>query len=354
MDTSVISELENKFTPKHELSEVLAYSYKRLGDELKASRVFNCGTFLEFKASSDSGQDSDSFSYKLSNANFCRDRLCPMCNWRRSYKIFSNVSRIMDVIADDYYFLFLTLTVPNCKDFRLCSLIDDLQLGFNKLTKYKRFKKAVCGYFKVLEITRNLLADTYHPHFHCILAVNKSYFTSRDYINHDEWLQMWRKAMKDNSITQVDVRRCKPKEDIKEGENAVKALKSAVAEVTKYAVKASDYLGRLDKSGFLVDLYPDNIIDSAVLTLSGALRGRRLTSFGGVFSDTFHELQLDDSENGDLVHVDSSDIRSDVAVMIYKYRWSCGVYKLVDVCKEVNVVVDCDDVSSDSDDSDSA
>ena len=35
---------------------------------------------------------------RLHGANFCRNRLCPMCNWRRSLKMYSQVSQITDKI----------------------------------------------------------------------------------------------------------------------------------------------------------------------------------------------------------------------------------------------------------------
>ena len=43
-----------------------------------------------------------------------------------------------------------------------------------------------------------------------VLAVNKSYFTDKNYyINHDRWLNLWRESTGDCSITQVDVRKAK-------------------------------------------------------------------------------------------------------------------------------------------------
>ncbi|HAT4163561.1 TPA: protein rep [Clostridium perfringens] len=85
----------------------LAESYKRLGLK-KAYRVKECGTLLSFKR-------IDEELKKLFKANFCKDRLCPMCTWRRSMKIFGQVSKVMDRALEDkeYRFLFLKLTVKN-------------------------------------------------------------------------------------------------------------------------------------------------------------------------------------------------------------------------------------------------
>ena len=254
----------------------------------------------------------------------------------------------MNVIQNDYVFLFLTLTVPNCSADELIQTIDKLQEGWYRFINYKRIKTAVKGYFKALEVTRNTNRysrsfNTYHPHFHVILAVNKRYLKSKEYIQHSEWLEMWRKAMRNSDITQVDIRRCKSKQDIQEGEQAVKALGSAVAEIAKYSVKSADYLGRFDKDGFLVSPFPDDEIDEAVITLGSALHGRRLTALGGIFDEVAKKLQLDDCENGDLLHINGEEVRSDVAYMIRRYGWSCGAYKLIEETRYFNVEVDFDE-----------
>ena len=67
--------------------------------------------------------------------------------------------------------------------------------GFNRLTKYKRFDAAVLGYFRALEITKNHEEHTYHPHFHVLLPVKKSYFTGKLYISQKDWTSLWKKAM---------------------------------------------------------------------------------------------------------------------------------------------------------------
>lgn len=328
-------ELQEKFVPKKLQSELLAQSYSRIGYDSKAFRVADCGTFLEFARTIGRGsegvprgvptgnlagtQTANVSKFKLHNANFCRDRLCPMCSWRRSYKIFGQVSQIMNVIGNKYAYLFLTLTVPNCAPEKLSQAITDVQKAWNRLIGYKRFETAVKGFFKALEVTRNAKVNTYHPHLHVVLAVDKKYFKGKDYISRDEWLSMWQKATKDDSITQVDIRRAKSKQTA-DGEQAVQALSSAVAEIAKYAVKSADYLINDDT----------RLTDEIVGVLVPALAQRRLCSFGGVFDEVRKQLQLDDAEDGDLIHLDG-ELNSDIAVQIYRYGWSAGAYKLIEV-----------------------
>lgn len=306
-------------------------SYIRLGWNLKAERVAICGSWLEFIEMSEQGQrgtvpgcpcgapdgsSSCTTSYKLYHANFCRDRLCPMCSWRRSYKIFGQVSQIMNLLGNNYRYIFLTLTVPNCEPEELNKLIDDMVKGWHRLINRKAFKRAVKGFFRALEVTRNKKIGTYHPHFHVVIAVEPHYFKDERYIKRDEWLHLWQQSMKDDSITQVDVRTMKNK---KTGEVSGEALASAVAETAKYAVKSADYIFKNN----------DSLMDEIVLTLSSALSHRRLTAFGGCFAEAREKLGLDDCEDGDLIHIDDNSIRSDLAIMIVRYEWSCGAYKLV-------------------------
>ena len=341
-DKSLTGELELKWQPKKEYSAWLAQSYKRLGMRSKFLAVSDCASLLEFRKPvpmvdapiaprEQRGATSD--GWKLQYANFCRDRLCPMCQWRKSLKVFSQVSRVMDAIENDFAFLFLTLTVPNCDGKELSKTIDKMQKAFGKLRHYKKFQVAVCGYFKALEVTRNKITGLYHPHFHVILAVDLDYFTSDKYIDQSapyfEWTKLWEKALK-NLVEMrippiVHVKRVMPKEH-KDGETAVKSIKSAVAEVSKYSVKSSEYINSED----------EKTRDEIIYTLSSSLAGRRLCSFGGVFEDVRKALDLDDFEEGDLIHIDGTEMRSDVAYMIRRYNWSCGAFKLLDECIERN------------------
>lgn len=327
-------ELTSKFAPKRLSADLLAASYSRLGLEKKYERVSSCGTSLLFahEINTDTGEFSE--KGKLHLANFCRDRLCPMCNWRRSMKIFSQVSEIMDLIEKDYEFLFLTLTVPNCSSLSLSDWIDKLIKSFNRLIKRKKIDNILCGYFRALEITYNERSKYFHPHLHIILAVKKSYFQSYYYIRHDEWLHMWNNAVygKDKlekeiarlgryPITQVNIQKCKSKYSnlSQAGNHKPINLQSAVAEAAKYAVKSEQYLRENDPK----------LSDKLVSIFSDCLYHRRLVQFGGIFLDTFHKLGLDDlqDENSDLTHINDS-VNGALAQLICCYGWRCGVYTL--------------------------
>ena len=321
-----VSEIEQKFTPKHKKSLSLSDIYNRVGYDKKAVRVRECGSYLEFSHEVDLyGTIED--KGKLHKAFFCRDRFCPMCSWRKSLKLFANVSKCMPFITSKYKCLFLTLTVPNCtqEDFR--NTIDRLMYAWHELSHYKKFKTVVKGFFRVLEVTRNKKNGSLHPHFHIILVVSKKYGKKEElYLSHDDILSMWKKAYKDDSITQVDIRVIKPK-DTKEISSSseqlqVKGLESAIAETCKYTYKDSD----LFESG----LSPEEQ-DNLLLTLANGLKHRRLAHFGGVFKEVYNSLGLEDveDENTDLTHIDDS-INKGVYLLITKFRWGFGTYRLYD------------------------
>lgn len=318
-----VKEIQEKFTPKKVSSKLLADSYYRLyfADphslyNKKGDRVFTCGSFLEWAHEVSTFGDINPAG-KLIAANFCKDRLCPMCSWRRTHKIFGQASQIMQVIQNDYTFLFLTLTVPNVKSHELNDTISRLMESWHRFSNAKDIKKIMCGYFRALEVTYNKQADSFHPHFHVVIAAPKNYLKSRDYLSRDQFLFYWRRAYRDESITQVDVRVAKSKAT-KEMQKAQQDLSSIVAEIAKYTVKSSDYLFPED----------NRLTDYLVKCFSEALHYRRLVHFGGIFKDVFKELNLDDaeSEDADLININGS-LDANLAWHIVRYDWGIGSYK---------------------------
>lgn len=279
---------------------LLAPSYQR-----RAELVSQCGTFLEYQVSEQGS--------RLHRANFCRDRLCPLCTWRRSLKIYAQISQVMDVLQErGYVFLFLTLTIRNRPGADLPDAVQTLYSGWRQMYHENRvFRRTICGTFRSLEVTRNEQTGEYHPHLHCILAVRPSYFDGKNYLTKSAWRAMWRDCAGLDYEPQVDIQRIRPRA----GADGSVSLAGAAAEVAKYATKSADYLhGSLDD---MVACVSDYLI---------ALAGRRLCAYTGVFGRVRRELALDDVEDGDLVRVDGTGIRPDLAYMIVRYHWRAGVY----------------------------
>lgn len=251
--------------------------------ERKAGRLRDCSTTLLFDLMAH--RETGEVKKRLAGANFCRVRLCPMCGWRRARKTQAQMYQILQACENQYRFLFLTLTVPNCTGADLPQTLDDLFSAWHRLQRAPEFKwiNQNGGWYRALEVTHNLRDDSFHPHFHVILAVTPEYFKIH-YTTQERFLEMWRKAYQDDHITQVDIRAVRAAG--KKPENVMKA----VAECCKYTVKPEEIL------------VPEDMKWSAetVQILDLALHKRRLIAFGGTLKKIHAALHLDDPIDGDI------------------------------------------------------
>lgn len=256
-------------------SGYISLAYEEI-DPRKAERMKECANWLSFVRKEDG-------TMKLHDARFCRVRLCPVCQWRRSLKTFAQMSQVLDVATSDgYQFIFLTLTMKNCSGSNLSDELTHLLLSFNRLMKYKDIQKAVKGFYRGCEVTHNVNTDEYHPHIHAILAVRSGYFGGTMYLSQARWTELWQRALQVEYTPVIDVRKCK-------------GGSKAIAEACKYAVKPSDILN-FDDWEMTVD---------TLRTLDSALEKRRFVGLGGCIKEIHKRLHLDDIEDGDLVHVES-------------------------------------------------
>jgi plasmid rolling circle replication initiator protein Rep len=283
----------------------LAESMHRLGMHKKANRVWWCSSTLAFLRNLETNE------IVFNGAQFCRERLCPTCQWRKSLKIFHQVSTVMDVTQErqpELVPVFLTLTLRNCIGEELSGTLDMMFQGWYQITKHSKINRIVKGWFRALEVTYNKQADTFHPHIHAILLVDKSYFKkeNKDYMHTTDWVKMWRTALKLDYDPSCDIRK------VKKGKNGQKH--KAVAEVATYTLKEADFL------------FDDNneLTDKLVEVLSSSLRNRRLIAVGGILKKIAKELKADQLDPEDLVYVGEETIREDVATVLELYRWNFG------------------------------
>lgn len=252
----------------------------------RALKIENCGTCIGL-----SYTDDDFLG--VSAANFCRQRLCPTCQRRRSLRTYSAISKVYEVAnRENYQFLHVVLTVPNCSGSDLNKTCDFLfkksSLLFRKtddahtraackqnsdvLRLRNNIKNAFKGVFRVLEVTYNekLATDhpfAFHPHLHCLVAVKKSYFTSRSYISHQSLQKVWA------VLTGV--------ENVQVFIGRVTDQCASIAEVAKYAVKP--FTGKIEVK--------------VLEMLHFSLFNRRLVQSFGVFKDWLREVGENDLEN---------------------------------------------------------
>ena len=312
-DTGVI--LTDKIDHRKYKLQSIAVSncFEKHSEHLKRHfRILDCGSRLEFAI----GPNGE---MRLVRADFCKDRMCTACQRRRSLKIFHDVLAIVSKMRSERpntEFLLLTLTIPNVPGEQLSEALTFMLKGWTRLMQRKEVKAPVLGWFRSLEITYNEQRDDYHPHIHALLAVSNQYFKGKKYIKHCRWLELWQEAMRDDSITEVDIRKIRPNPKRKDSS----ALESSAAEVAKYATKPSDYLTKHvtdDKHDYYYSANKD-----VVLMLAEAIKGRRLQQVGGEFKRIKAELELEDvdSDDVDLVHVNKDDPLVEV-IRHELYRW---------------------------------
>lgn len=213
-------------------------------------RFRGCGSFLQFKANEDLSVK------KLHQGNFCKNRFCPICQRNAARKEAAKIGACMAWVQQvkGKEFILLTLTAPNVTGDKLKAEIDRFNQAFRRLLVRAEVAPIIKGYVRKLEVEHNAERGDYHPHFHVLIAVNKSYFSDKTYLSQAEWLRLWREAMRDETIMNLHV---------------CKATMGANNELAKYVAKA----GSLYASQEVFD------------TFHAALSRRQLLTFNGLFAE---------------------------------------------------------------------
>jgi plasmid rolling circle replication initiator protein Rep len=172
--------------------------------------------------------------YRLHQAYFCRVRTCPCCAWRRSLRWKARMYEALPQIEAAYpthRWLFLTLTVRNPSMAELKDTLRAMRAGWRNLVRYKEWP--AIGAVRSMEVTHGQDGRP-HPHFHALILVPAGYFKGQNYLRHDRWVELWRKAMKLDYAPSVHVRPVKPRE------GDTHPMHAAIAECLKYSIKPSD------------------------------------------------------------------------------------------------------------------
>lgn len=302
-----------------------------------------CGDWLRFGCTVE--------GVKLRRASFCRHRLCPMCNWRRGVKVFSQLKEILDYLKlEEYRYIALTLTVKNCSGADLNSTIEDMLEGWRNLThdnsafgngfwrKWRGRSPVVAGYFRSLEITLNADSDTFHPHFHVLLAVRPEYYKA-GYKDKSAWIAAWRKALNldyDPSVAIQAVDKSSSsdsdfgrvlydvsKADMGLAKNFIPVDEAAMRYISKGGDKYAISYDFLTLAG------DDEVRKRRTHDLFVALYSRRLVSFAGAFRQARKDLGLTDPETGPLTDdVGDADVDCDVATFTALWSYGAGGYKV--------------------------
>lgn len=213
-------------------------------------------------------------------ANLCRDRLCPLCAWRRGKALAARLRHAVSYNIDHNStnpprYVLLTLTLKNCDWLQLQENIARMMEGWKKLSRRVAFRRAVLGWARTFEVTRGRDGKA-HPHFHVLLEVPPEYFQKDGelYLEHDALVRLWGRCLGVDYAPSIDVRA------VRRGK-----VGGAIAEVTKYLAKGSDV---------------DGLSDAEFEAYASAVAGVRAWACGGSFREADAEMEADE-----LLHVES-------------------------------------------------
>lgn len=268
-----------------------------------SDRIRQCALRLAF-ALVPSEVEEGILGLKLRAARFCRVRHCPVCQWRRSLmwraRFFQTLPKIL---ADhpSHRFIFLTLTLKNCKLDELRSTITHMNQAWQRMVQRKAWPGV--GWVKSVEVTKrpDMMC---HPHFHALLMVKSSYF-ARDYLKHEAWVDLWKESLRVDYKPLVNVKSVKSKLKTDNLENAVI---QGITETIKYTVKPQDLTSETDPSGSVTD-WLNGITEQ--------LKNTRAIAIGGVF-----KKYLSEDEPEDLIHTEDEELplSEDVNQLFFGWR----------------------------------
>ena len=231
--------------------------------------------------------------FELTTPNVKGDKLKE--EYKRYSKAFHNLRRWLEREFPEYLGFIRKLEVTYNKQKVITQDMWDGTGKYNSPWKYKLRRMGL----KVGD--RNPYYDTYHPHYHVIMAVTPDFFYTDDEgneckkITRELLLEKWRHYMGDPSITQVHIQ--KVYKVLCEGN-------SATAEIGKYVAKDSDYL----HSPKVFKVFYES------------LKGVQRVTYGGIFKvmhKLFEERKL--------------DMYCPIDETVYKwlidYRWAKKSYK---------------------------
>jgi plasmid rolling circle replication initiator protein Rep len=223
-----------------------------------------------------------------------------------------------------YGYIFITLTQRNVKGYELAGEIDTVIKAYHELMRITNVKDALEGSMRTLEVTYNEKDDTYHPHIHIFACVDEEkYFRRRKhslYITNVDLRQYWRRSLRkvagaerypDSAVMSIKIQEVRNK--YSDEQNADVSQYKAICEACKYPTKPIKWRA-----------IPKEMRADVLSTIDGALKGRRLIGYMGVFKEAKNVLFKDDNVEGE--KSDLNDYYTDVDVRTMVYVWRNGLY----------------------------
>jgi plasmid rolling circle replication initiator protein Rep len=269
-----------------------------------AERIDGCAQMLRL------GWDGEAGKTKLQAAFLCGVRWCPVCGWRRGLAWKARMHKALPAIKEAHRsgrWLFLTLTVRNVDASELRETLKAMGRGWQRMSQRKVWP--ALGSVRATEVTHSdsVTGDT-HPHFHALLFVPHGYFISSGYLEHWDWVQLWRQAMRLDYDPTVRIQTVRPGRVRKKTETT---LNDAIAETLKYALKPNDVVA-----------FPDWF-----LQITDQLHATKSVNLGGVLRKYLNEDEPEtaemiegDQESGGVTEKDSWFFAWRELVKQYRFR----------------------------------
>ena len=274
-----------------------------LGKYGRVDRMKNCASYMDVYICPCCGK------LKVKSANYCRDRLCAVCNWRLSLQRYIQMRKIIDYVQskdENLNYTFLTLTIKNCKPETLHQTLMQMSQGWDRLCHRRWFKREMLGWARSLEITYNKLSGELHPHYHVILVSDKKLDIGQAELN---FKYMWRESMRLDYNPVIDLREIyslSGEED--------EALSHSILETYKYVVKSK---------------HLDDMPLGTFKEFSEQLSGKRLLAFGGILKQAKAALKLnmEELQEGELKDITCKNCNEDMQLAVAQWCWDTDTYE---------------------------
>lgn len=265
-----------------------------IGEPQKAAKIAACATYI--------GITNINGYAQIVKSNFCRERLCQICAWRRQSKFVAQMFPIIEKLsAEGYRFIECVLTIRNPDITNLKYWFDKMLEAFQLLSKSRKIKRAWKGFTRSIEITYNHKNNTFHPHIHMLICVDEEYFYNENmYISQEELTQLWAEKLGIDYTPDIFIK-------------VVSDECVAAVENLKYSLKPSSYI-------------------EALQVFHTILKGRRLISFNGIFAKMRKEMKycsIDDISDDEITVYKHKNITYN----LYKFDSSGGVYRFYETYK---------------------
>ena len=250
-------------------------------------------------------------------AFLCRDRVCPICQWRLARQRFAEMCEVLSVIARQEQHTkvtMLTLTVRNCAPEELRATCEKMSKAWFNLYRTTLFN-GVVGTARSLEITYNRNKKTLHPHYHILLLWDKGVTPKTGFV--EKVAQKWGKLLKVDYKTIIDHREAYIKNKIAQDDEQPPLFPHenmrAVIEAFKYAFK-TDIINELPKDIYKIFL--------------NEIKGLRFVSYTGIFKTIRSALGFNDSDTPEDKDIDLLNACSACGEKCQKllFTWATGEY----------------------------